>query len=233
MSFSNKVAIAGFHEGLAGQVSVWFNDVFPHLELTCFFLPNQLPPVINEAVRQTRASQRFCFPENGIYRSKPFIAGVNWEDELRRLGISYIVCALPDADDREDLMTSCASQNFKILSLIHPSAVILKGTKIGSGTIIEPLVYIGMDADIGSGCHIHARANVDHNSVIEDFVTLNPSVTVAGNVRIGKKSVINISATITNSIVLGARTMVGAMSFVLHSYPDSGLRLLGVPAKPK
>jgi hypothetical protein len=228
-----RLAIGGFHEGLAGQVSSWLPSVIPNAEIVCYVSPFEDLPVVDNLLAESRASKSFQFPFGGKYRQLPVVSGGDWLSALISLGVTHFVCTLPDPDDREKAIELLLGTGIKILTLIHPTAVVLNGANIGIGSIIEPLAYIGMDVELGQGCHIHAGAHVDHNSVLEKFVTLNPKAVVAGNVKIGMKSCINISASVSNSITLGERTIVGAASLVLRSYPLPGLRLLGSPAIPK
>jgi acetyltransferase-like isoleucine patch superfamily enzyme len=229
----NRLAIAGFHEGLAGQVASWVESADPSLELVCFLHPHTEMPSVTEAARLNRASSRFIFPSHGEYRGRPLIFGVDWELQLRRLGISHILPAIPDPRERADLVQAAIAHNFVLPTAVHPSAVILPGADIAQGCILEPKVYVGLDAEIGIACQLHAGSQVDHNSVLGDFVTLNPNAIVAGNAYVGSRSSINLSASVSNGVRLAERTTVGAGALVLCSFSESGLRLLGIPAEPR
>ena len=228
-----RLAIAGFHEGLAGQISVWVHLSLPSVDLVCFFLPSHTLPIRPPSTINSRASRRFAFPNRGTYRGLQIIVGNDWPQKLKSLGVTTVICALPDSLERESLIKKADSFDFDLPPIIHPSAVLLSDVLIGGGSIIEPLAYVGLGAEVGRCCQIHAGAQIDHNSVLEDYVTLNPRATVAGNTRIGKHSCINMGASISNSISVPAYTTVGAMAFVNKSYEKSGLRLFGCPAIPK
>lgn len=227
-----RLAIAGFHEGLAGQVASWVETADPVFELVCFVHPGHEEPRVSDGARLDRASQRFQFPHAGLYRGLPLLCGGDWATQLLRLGISHVLPAIPDAGERRDFVHTAAETGLILPTVVHPSAVVLPGAEIAPGSILEPQVYVGFDAEIGTACHLHAGSQVDHNSVLADFVTLNPKATVAGNVFIGSQSTINLSASISNGVRLGSRTVVGAGAVVLQSYLESGVRLFGVPARP-
>ncbi len=227
-----KVAVAGFHEGLAGQVSSWLHLALLSVDLVCFLHPFKDPPVVSSRARESRASARFQFPDNGYYRGQPLIHGEDWAEALRTMGATHVINAIPDPSEREAFFFQAQSAGFLVPALVHPSAIVLSDAVIGEGSLLEPLTYVGLGAEIGLSCHLHTGSVVEHNSVINDFVTLNPRATVAGNVRIGRKSVINMSSSISNGVVLGEDTIVGASSLVLKSYTAPGLRLLGSPATP-
>lgn len=227
----SRIAIAGFHEGLAGQVSSWFGSVLEGKELACYLHPEPQLPVITTEVRKTRASSRFEFPEGDSYRGHPIVFGEEWAARLRRENVREIICALPRPEDRKILFEICRQRGFTVLTLVHPSAVVLEGASIGEGSIIEPLSYIGINAEVGVCSHIHAGAQVDHNSVLGAYVTLNPAAVVAGNVWVGEGSTINMGAMVSNSVRLGDWTVVGAAAFVYSSFPAPRNRLYGVPAR--
>lgn len=227
-----RLAIAGFHEGLAGQVSSWVESVYPDLELVCFVHPGAEAPSVSDAARLDRASRRFQFPTSGTYRGLPLLHGLDWARQLTERRVSHVIPALPDARERSNLIKSAVDIGLEIPTVVHPSAVVLPGAQVERGSILEPQVYVGLDAEIGIGCHLHAGSQVDHNSVLSDFVTLNPRATVAGNVFIGSLTSINLSATVSNGVRLGEQIVVGAGAVVLKSYLEPGLRLFGVPARP-
>ncbi len=107
----------------------------------------------------------------------------------------------------------------------------MSGATVGEGCILEPLTYVGMDAELGLGSHLHARSQVDHNSALVNFVTLNPGAIIAGNIQIGSGSTINMGASISNGVFLGVDTKVGAHSFVNNSFTKRGTKLFGIPAR--
>lgn len=227
-----RLAIAGFHEGLAGQVASWAETAGPGFELVCFVHPGQEEPRVSDDARLNRASQRFQFPHSGLYRGLPLIHGNDWVSELHRTGVSHVLPAIPEAGERRQFVLASLEAELILATLVHPSAVVLPGAEIAQGCIVEPQVYVGLDAEIGTACHLHAGSQVDHNSVLADFVTLNPGAIVAGNVFVGSQSTINLSASVTNGVRLGSHTVVGAGAVVLQSYLEPGVRLFGVPARP-
>lgn len=227
-----RLAIAGFHEGLAGQVASWVETADSGFELVCFVHPGQEEPLVSDDARLNRASSRFQFPNAGRYRELPLIYGNDWAIQLLRLGISQVLPAIPDSGERRALAHTAAETGLILSTVVHPSAVVLPGAEIAPGCILEPQVYVGLDAEIGTACHLHAGSQVDHNSVLADFVTLNPGAMVAGNVFVGSQSTINLSASVSNGVRLGSHTVVGAGAVVLQSYLEPGVRLFGIPARP-
>ncbi len=225
------IAILGWEEGNAGQVSTWVESALS-AELVCFVHPFDSLPAINMEKAFKRPAKNFSIPVEGRYRGLPLLVGTDWPRQLTALGIEGVVCCLSKSEHRKEACLQAAKSEFPILSAIHPSAQILGESVISTGVIIEPNCYVGYRSEIGTGTHLHAGAQVDHHSVIGSYVTLNPGVTIAGNVFVGDYSVVNVGAVISNRIELGEHTIVGASSTVLESYPIGNVRLIGTPARP-
>jgi acetyltransferase-like isoleucine patch superfamily enzyme len=57
--------------------------------------------------------------------------------------------------------------------------------------------------------------------VINDFVTINPSCSIAGYVSIGENTEICIGTTIIDGVNIGKNTIIGAGSLVTKDMPDN------------
>jgi UDP-3-O-[3-hydroxymyristoyl] glucosamine N-acyltransferase len=86
-------------------------------------------------------------------------------------------------------------------------------TVVGDGTMIDNLVQIGHNVQIGKGCIIIAQAGIAGSTVLEDFSVIAAQVGIAGHLRIGS----------------GAQ--IGAQSGVMKDV-EPGARLVGSPAVP-
>ncbi len=86
-------------------------------------------------------------------------------------------------------------------------------TVIGDGTMIDNLVQIGHNVQIGRGCIVIAQAGVAGSTVLEDFSVIAAQVGIAGHLRVGT----------------GAQ--IGAQAGVMRDV-DPGARMLGSPAVP-
>mgnify|MGYP006235091427 FL=1 len=71
-----------------------------------------------------------------------------------------------------------------------------------------------------------------HNCLIEDYVTIAPSVSLMGNVKIGKHAYIGAGAVIKQGVQIGPRSTVGMGSVVVKDVPEDTI-VYGNPAKPK
>jgi sugar O-acyltransferase (sialic acid O-acetyltransferase NeuD family) len=120
--------------------------------------------------------------------------------------------------------------DFNFAAVVDSSAVIAENVLIGQGTAIMPGVVVNNAASIGNFCILNTKSSLDHDSIMEDFSSLAPGVTVGGNVKIGHHSAISLGANIIHGIEIGEHTVVGAGSTVVRSIP-ANVVAFGVPAK--
>lgn len=73
-------------------------------------------------------------------------------------------------------------------------------------------------------------STICHDGIIEDFVSINPRVTLAGNVHVGKSTEIGMGTNIIQGINVGNNVVIGAGSVVIRDVEDNS-RIAGVPAK--
>lgn len=227
-----RIAIVGWEEGLAGQVSTWINTAFD-CSIEYFVHPDNDFPQIVATEALARPASNFSFPENGKYLDIPMIISKEWVKKLSYLNIEGVVCCISDSKEREKVFNELDESNLKLLSAIHPSAQILGGAEIKAGSILEPNTYVGYRAEIGICTHIKVGSQVDHHSVIGNFSDVGPGALIAGNVSVGEHSKIFLGSKIINRINLPRNTTVGAGANVIRSCFDEGITLIGNPARPQ
>ena len=106
------------------------------------------------------------------------------------------------------------NKNIKFITAIHPSAIIGKDVKIGSGSAIMAGVIINSDAHIGEHCIINTNSSVGHDTKIENFSSIAPGVTIGGQNKIGHCSAISLGANIIENITIGKHCVIGSGSLV-------------------
>jgi sugar O-acyltransferase (sialic acid O-acetyltransferase NeuD family) len=128
----------------------------------------------------------------------------------------------------EDIMLEYPDLNFP--TLIHPKSDIGTLSQIGKGTIVMPYSIIGANTQIADFVVFNNRSFIAHDSKVNNYASLSPSVTTGGSVIIGEGTSICISATIREKTCIGDYTVIGGMSFVDKDIP-SGVVAYGIPAK--
>jgi sugar O-acyltransferase (sialic acid O-acetyltransferase NeuD family) len=121
------------------------------------------------------------------------------------------------------------NKNLRLISAVHPSAIISSSAQIGRGVYVGPGVIINPGARIGDNSVIWSGSIIEHDNIIGKNVFITPGVTTAGYVKIGDNSFIGMSATIAKANI-GKNVTVGAGSLVLNDSPSNSY-LFGSPAK--
>ncbi|MFW5434692.1 acetyltransferase [Paenibacillus apiarius] len=113
--------------------------------------------------------------------------------------------------------------------LIHPRVRLSRRNIVGQGSMIcEGAI---LTDNIRIGCHviINRSANISHDAVIDDYVTIAPGVNLAGNVAVGEGAYIGIGSSVREKCRIGCWSMIGGGAFVKGDIPDFTMAA-GVPA---
>ena len=131
---------------------------------------------------------------------------------------------------REKIQEKLIDEGMSVVSLIHPAAVIGTDVEVGFGTAVMAGVVINSSTRIGRGCIINTSCSLDHDNVIEDYVHISPSVSLAGTVRVGKGSWLGIGSVVSNNVKICSGCKIGAGAVVVKDITEPG-KYIGVPAR--
>ena len=143
-----------------------------------------------------------------------------------------VVVAIGNNDIRQQKIQLLQQNNFNLITLIHPAAVISKYAAIAAGTVVFAGVVINAFAKVGAGCIINTGAVVEHDCFIDDFAHICPNVALAGGVIVGSKSWVGIGSQVKQLVSIGNNCLIGAGSTVLKNIPDN-VTAFGSPAVPR
>lgn len=119
---------------------------------------------------------------------------------------------------------------FRFVTAVHPSAQLGRGVSIGEGSVIMAGAVVNAGSAIGRHCIVNTMAAVDHDSLLGDFASLAPGVTLGGNVQLGSHTAICLGARVIHGIRIGEHTVVGAGATVLNDLPAEVVAY-GTPAR--
>lgn len=131
---------------------------------------------------------------------------------------------------RRKVQTALEGQGLRVVSLIHPNAVVAEDVVIGAGTVVMAGAVINPAAVVGRGCIINTCASVDHDNIIEDFVHISVGSHLAGTVQVGAETMIGAGAIVSNNVCICGGCMVGAGAVVVKDITEAGT-YVGVPAR--
>ena len=141
-----------------------------------------------------------------------------------------VIVAIGNAKIRQRMQEELLHSGTRVVSLVHPNAVIAEDVEIGIGTVVMAGAVINSGARIGDGVIINTSSSVDHDCMIGNYVHISVGAHVAGTVEIGSHTWIGAGAVVSNNITICGDCMVGAGAVVVKDIKESGT-YVGVPAK--
>ncbi len=139
-----------------------------------------------------------------------------------------IIIGIGNAGVRKRIEESIPDE--KLVTLIHPDAVVANNVLIGAGTVIMAGAVVNPDSKIGKGCIINTCASVDHDCIVGDYVHIAVGSHLCGTVSIGEGTWIGAGAIVSNNVNICGECMIGAGAVVINNIKKSGT-YVGVPAR--
>ncbi len=153
--------------------------------------------------------------------------------EAGKQGCTSYVIAIGDNKVRQKVREKMRETSFGLTQpIIHPSAQLARGVKIGDGTILMAGTIVNSDSTIADNVIVNTNVTIDHDCNIEHGVHIAPSSTLCGGVSIGSGTLIGAGSTIHPGVKVGPNVIVGAGSTVLADVPDN-VTVFGTPAEIK
>jgi len=153
---------------------------------------------------------------------------LEWLDERRDAPFTV---AIGSNDVRRRAYERCLELGLEPISLVHPSAVVLGGARIGHGAQVCALALVGVDALIEEDAIVNSAATVDHDVVIGPHAFVAPGAHLAGRVRVGTGAHVGIGVAVREGTIIGDGALVAAGAAVVADVPAHA-RVAGVPARP-
>jgi sugar O-acyltransferase (sialic acid O-acetyltransferase NeuD family) len=160
----------------------------------------------------------------------PVVGNTKWL--LSQTKPLQVLCCIGDSNQRSDVIQALSKNphlsypTFIADDVIHPSDL-----HIGTGCIICSSAIITVHVSIGNFVIVNYNATICHDSIIEDFVSIYPSVNVSGYVHIGQSTHLGVGCQILPHITIGSQSIIGAGAVVTKDIP-SHCTAVGIPAKP-
>jgi sugar O-acyltransferase (sialic acid O-acetyltransferase NeuD family) len=151
-------------------------------------------------------------------------------DSLERLECDGVVIGIGDNRMREKLFARAKGFGHRMITLVHPRAVVSSLARIGEGTVLFGGTVVNTGAVIGDNVIINTGATVDHHNHIEAHVHVAPGVHLGGTVTVKRGAFLGIGAVVLPNTTIGEWSVVGAGAVVTKDLA-SYVTAVGVPAK--
>jgi sugar O-acyltransferase (sialic acid O-acetyltransferase NeuD family) len=118
----------------------------------------------------------------------------------------------------------------RLLTLVHPSAIVSPTATLGPGTVVCPFAVVSDSATTGCCALLNYHASMGHDSTAGDYVVLSPSAALGGNAHIGNDVFLGMHASVGPGRRVGHRSKISANSCALTDAPEDSI-VFGVPGK--
>ena len=139
-----------------------------------------------------------------------------------------VIVGIGNAGVRERIQKSILEE--KLVTLIHPDAVVAEDVVIGAGTVVMAGAVINPGTRIGKGCIVNTCSSVDHDCTVGDYVHIAVGSHLCGTVSVGSGTWIGAGATIINNVSICPDCMIGAGAVVIKDINEEGT-YVGIPAE--
>ncbi|EAL7046406.1 UDP-N-acetylbacillosamine N-acetyltransferase [Campylobacter coli] len=155
--------------------------------------------------------------------------GMKFESTLLKYDIFI---AIGNNEIRKKIYQKILENGFKIVNLIHKSALISPSASIeeNAGILIMPYVVINAKAKIEKGVILNTSSVIEHECVIGEFSHVSVGAKCAGNVKIGKNCFLGINSCVLPNLSLADDSILGGGATLVKSQSKKGV-FVGVPAK--
>jgi len=140
------------------------------------------------------------------------------------------VCTIGNPKSKLEATKRIAEHGGQFVNLIHPTAAIGPGCKLGNGIIVCRNAVITANVTIGDHVHVNVATTCGHDSVIGEGSTLSGHCDVTGHAVLERGVFLGSHASITPGVRVGEFAVVGAGTVAFRNVP-SRQTLLGVPGK--
>lgn len=166
---------------------------------------------------------------SNLINGLPILGSIDW---IKSNPDVFIVVAVGSSSLRRRVFEKIETVSGKerYATLVHPRAWVGEFVEVGPGSIVCSGALITTNIKIGKGVHVNIGSTIGHDAILGDFVTLNPSVNISGNVKVDAGCEIGTGSVLIPHVQVDAWSIVGAGSVVTKSLP-ANVTAVGAPAR--
>ena len=168
--------------------------------------------------------------QGAVINGFPVLGDGQWLMDYKK-EICVVIC-VGNSKARKNIYNRIkANSNISFPTVTAKDAKYSDSVRFGQGCIICLSNIFTVNITIGDFAIVNLDCTVGHDAILEDFVTLYPSVNVSGNVKIGSCTEIGTGTNIIQGRNIGENTIIGAGAVVVKDIPGN-CTAVGVPAVP-
>jgi sugar O-acyltransferase (sialic acid O-acetyltransferase NeuD family) len=154
---------------------------------------------------------------NVSFESSTGLSFIDLQTASSRFPNLMVLLCIGDPAGRRLVAEKIRIFGIKLLTFVHPSAVVAKSAQIGVGSVIYPFAVVSSNVRIGECCIVNSFSGVGHDVEMGDFCTLSAQVDLTGFVNLGEGVFIGSGARVLPKKKIGAYSKIGAGITVIRS----------------
>ncbi len=127
---------------------------------------------------------------------------------------------IQSADLRRRLYQRALDANFKLPTIVAPTAYVSRHASIGAGSVVMHGAIVNAGAKVGNNCIINSCALVEHDAKVADHCHISTGAILNGDVSVGAGSFVGSGSVIREGIAIGEDCLVGMGLCVRHHLVD-------------
>lgn len=154
--------------------------------------------------------------------------GLKFSPALER---ADIFISIGDNAARARVYEQVRAEGWRVVNLIHPSAMIAPSVILAedAGILALPYVVVNAAALIERGVILNTACVVEHECVVGEFSHISVGAKCAGNVRLGRGCFLGMNSSVLPNLSLADGSTLGAGGVLTKSVQSGGV-FVGVPA---
>lgn len=161
-------------------------------------------------------------------RSVKYLGGIN-DFLATKPNVGYVI-GIGSPGTRRVLAKRFDEAGCEPVSLVHPSVTMGAQISIAPGCVVCAGVRLTTNISIGRHVHININATVGHDTVVGDFVSINPLASISGDCLLKDEVMVGVAGVVLQGLSIGEGSVVGGSACVVRDVPP-GVVVKGVPAK--
>jgi len=143
---------------------------------------------------------------------------------------SVFICGIGAVAHKKRLCEPMILNGAVFLTLVHPSVVMGRNVKLGTGVVLCPRVTLTCDIELGAMVMINCHSSAGHDVKIGAWSTVSAHCDLTGGTEVGVGAFLGSGCRLLPTKKVGDGGTVGAGAVVIRNVPDCA-RVFGNPAR--